>query len=97
MYILHVIAIVSRLSLLSNGLVKALLWQQIHATIDELSDASFSMQSVSYQGKQVISSSQNFFLCFTVGLIKMAQYSDKMEYTFTVQDLRRYGHTLHPL
>jgi hypothetical protein len=31
-----------------------------HATIEELLDASFSMWPVSYQGKQAISSSQNF-------------------------------------
>jgi hypothetical protein len=37
-----------------------------NATIEELSDASFSMWSVSYEGKQAISSSQNFlfFLFF---------------------------------
>jgi hypothetical protein len=32
-----------------------------HATIDELLDAPFSMHSVSYQGMQTISSSENFF------------------------------------
>jgi hypothetical protein len=31
-----------------------------HKTIEELSDASFSMWPVSYQGKYAISSSQNF-------------------------------------
>jgi hypothetical protein len=31
-----------------------------HATIEELLDASFSMLTVSYQGKYVISSPQNF-------------------------------------
>jgi hypothetical protein len=38
----------------------------IHATIEELLDASFSMWSLSYQGKYAISSSQNFlsFLAF---------------------------------
>jgi hypothetical protein len=36
-----------------------------HATIEELLDASFSMWPVSYQGKQAISSSQNFlFFCY---------------------------------
>jgi hypothetical protein len=33
-----------------------------HATIEELLDASSSMWSVSYQGKEAISSSQNFLL-----------------------------------
>jgi hypothetical protein len=33
-----------------------------HTTIEELLDASFSMWPVSYQGKQAISSSQNFLL-----------------------------------
>jgi hypothetical protein len=32
----------------------------IHSTIEDLLDASFSMWPVSYQGKQAISSSQNF-------------------------------------
>jgi hypothetical protein len=32
-----------------------------HATLDEMSDASFSMQSVSYQEMQAIGSSENFF------------------------------------
>jgi hypothetical protein len=31
-----------------------------HTTIEELVHASFSMRSVSYQGKEAISSSQNF-------------------------------------
>jgi hypothetical protein len=35
-----------------------------HATIEELFDASFSVWPVSYQGKQAISSSQNFLLLF---------------------------------
>jgi hypothetical protein len=34
-----------------------------HATIEELLDASFSMWPESYQGKQAISSSQNFLYC----------------------------------
>jgi hypothetical protein len=33
-----------------------------HATIEELLEASFSMWPVSYQGKQAISSSQNFLV-----------------------------------
>jgi hypothetical protein len=41
-----------------------------HATIEELLDASFSMRSVSCQGKQVIKSSQNilFFLSIVASL-----------------------------
>jgi hypothetical protein len=35
-----------------------------HGTIEELLDTSFSMRSVSYQRKQAISSSQNFFLLY---------------------------------
>jgi hypothetical protein len=35
-----------------------------HATIEELLDASFSVRSVSYQGKQVTSSSQIFLLIY---------------------------------
>jgi hypothetical protein len=35
-----------------------------HAIIEELLDALFSMWPVSYQGKQAISSSQNFLLLF---------------------------------
>jgi hypothetical protein len=48
------------LSLLGNGSVKTLPLQRTHSTIEELLDASFSMRSVSYQGKQTISYSQNF-------------------------------------
>jgi hypothetical protein len=36
----------------------------IHASIEELLDASFLMWPVSYQGKQAISSSQNFLFKF---------------------------------
>jgi hypothetical protein len=40
-----------------------------HAAIEELLDASFSMWPVSYQGKQAISSSQNFlFFTFTLSV-----------------------------
>jgi hypothetical protein len=35
-----------------------------NATVEELLGASFSMQSVSYQGKQANSSSQNFLFIF---------------------------------
>jgi hypothetical protein len=35
-----------------------------HATIEELLEASFSMWPVSYQGKQAISSSQNFLFIY---------------------------------
>jgi hypothetical protein len=48
------------LSLLGKASVKSLP-RQTHAT-EELLDASLSMWSVSYQGKQVIGSSQNFLL-----------------------------------
>jgi hypothetical protein len=39
----------SLLSLLGNGWVKTFARQRIHATIEELLDASFSVRSVSYQ------------------------------------------------
>jgi hypothetical protein len=41
-----------------------------YATIEELLDASFSMRSVSYQGKQAISSSQSFLFFYVT--IKLA-------------------------
>jgi hypothetical protein len=51
------------LSLLGNGSVRALPRQRIHATIEELLDASFSMKSVQYR-MYAISSSQKFLLIF---------------------------------
>jgi hypothetical protein len=39
------------LLLLGSGSVETLPWQQIHATIEELLDVLFSLQSVLYQGK----------------------------------------------
>jgi hypothetical protein len=44
-----------------------------HPTTEELLDASFSIWPVSYQGKQAISSSQNFLL-FVSTSKKMQQY-----------------------
>jgi hypothetical protein len=43
-----------------------------HATIEEMLDASFSIRSVSYQGKYAISSSQNFLF---VGYVTMLSAS----------------------
>jgi hypothetical protein len=37
------------LSLLDSGSVNTFPWQRIHATIEELLDVVFSMQSVSYE------------------------------------------------
>jgi hypothetical protein len=49
------------LSLLGKGSVKTWSQRRIHATVEELLNPSFYMRSLSYQGKQEISSSQSFF------------------------------------
>jgi hypothetical protein len=54
-----------------------------HATIEELLDASFSAWPVSYQGNQVISSSQNFLF----SVIGVSLYTGKFGTLCHMSDL----------
>jgi hypothetical protein len=73
--------------LLGDGSVKEVArTMNVHPTIEWLLDVLFPMQSVSYQGKWVISSSQNFFLlltsviCITNMVTRLVRWNERYIY-----------------
>jgi hypothetical protein len=54
------------------------------ATIEKLLDSSFSMWPVPYEGKQAISSSQNFLFARTISI----RYSNALKLTHAHSDVR---------
>jgi hypothetical protein len=73
----------SLLSMLGNGSVNTLPWQRIHATIEELLDAPFSMRSVFYQRRVCGSVCVSPYRCWVNTLPQEREYYE----LFSVRDV----------